>query len=82
MTIICKQNIFMSDHLASKAINGDMLVSVSDIRRETLIFTLHNALIFSMPATGGPTLDIIHLKYQNVFYTNIADIFAQADILA
>ena len=48
MTIICKQNIFMSDHLASKAINGDILVSVRDIRRETLIFTPHNALIFSL----------------------------------
>ena len=42
MTIICKQNIFMSDHLASKAINGDILVSVRDIRRETLIFSVHN----------------------------------------
>ena len=48
MTIICKQNIFMTDHLASKAINGDILVSVSDKRRETLIFTLHNAPVFSL----------------------------------
>ena len=53
MTIICKQNIFMSDHLASKAINGDILLSVRDIRRETLIFTLHNALIFSMLRLQG-----------------------------
>ena len=73
MTIICKQNIFMSDHLASKAINGDILVSVRDIRRETLIFTLHR---------GGTTLDIIHLKYQNVLNPNIGDIFAWPDILA
>ena len=77
MTIICKQNIFMSDHLASKAINGDILVSVSDKRRETLIFTLHNALVYR-----GARLDIIHLKYQNVLYTNITDIFAWADRLA
>ena len=52
MTIICKQNIFMSDHLASKAINGDILVSVRDIRRETLIFTLHNTRMFSLLFEG------------------------------
>ena len=73
MTIICKQNIFMSDHLASKAINGDILVSVSDKRRETLIFTLHNARVFSLLWLQGARLDIIHLKYQNVLYTNITD---------
>ena len=63
MTIICKQNIFMSDHLASKAINGDILVSVRDIRRETLtIYSTQCSHILSALTTA---LDIIHLKYQN-----------------
>ena len=48
----------------------------------------HLYLLYTMLAHSlycgyrGARLDIIHLKYQNVLYTNITDIFAWADRLA